>query len=603
MMNIRQMYDSLTNLVSGLGSSRDKAMAGVHTFMPRPQQELEAAYRGNWVARKAIDIPPNDEIKNGRDWQTDDKNIQFLEDEERRIGFWSKLRRARILARLHGGSAIYIGVPAGNLEQPLRVEEIKKEGLLYLHVLTRYELSVTGEIDRDITSEYYGQPELWNISHRGGNLRIHPSRIIRFIGNEVPDLANSPEPYWGDSVLDAILDALDRLEASHQGVAALIQEAKIDIFKIPGLSENLADEEYTSRLQRRFGNANMLKSIVGATVMDTEEEHEQKQVNFGTLPQIMQEFLQSVAGAADIPATRLLGQSPAGMNATGESDYRNYLDRISAGQRLDLTPTISTLDEVIIRSSLGDRPKDIHYTWAPCWQMSEKELADIGKIKAETTKIYVDTAMVPTDALATAVCNQLVEDGQYPGLDKALKESEFEPGEDERTPEEIEQERQLATSPAVEDSYKALLKDATPRTLYVRRDVLNKDEIVRWARAQGIDGDYVEDLHVTLCCSRVPIDWMKVDSDWNETKDGKYMKSPGGARMMERFGDKIVLMFSDWRLSYRHGAFIRAGASHDYPDYQPHVTISYGASKPIDEIEPYVGKIEFGPEIFEEVKT
>ena len=50
-------------------------------------------------------------------------------------------------------------------------------------------------------------------------------------------------------------------------------------------------------------------------------------------------FLQVAAGAADIPVTRLLGQSPAGLSATGESDTRNYYDMIvGAAGGLTLRP-------------------------------------------------------------------------------------------------------------------------------------------------------------------------------------------------------------------------------------------------------------------------
>ena len=83
---------------------------------------------------------------------------------------------------------------------------------------------------------------------------------------------------------------------------------------------------------------------------------------------MLDRFLQSVSGAADIPGTRLLGQSPAGMNATGESDLRNYYDRLQAMFRMD---------EALIRSALGSRPADVYYDWAPLWGMSEKEKADV----------------------------------------------------------------------------------------------------------------------------------------------------------------------------------------------------------------------------------
>lgn len=70
---------------------------------------------------------------------------------------------------------------------------------------------------------------------------------------------------------------------------------------------------------------------------------------------------------------------------------------------------------------------------------------------------------------------------------------------------------------------------------------------------------------------------------------------------MEQFGKATVLLFSSSDLQWRHMAIREAGASWDHPEYQPHVTISYEFDGELSEVEPYRGKIELGPEIFEEI--
>ena len=61
----------------------------------------------------------------------------------------------------------------------------------------------------------------------------------------------------------------------------------------------------------------------------------------------------------------LLGQSPAGMNATGTSDMKNYHGRIQSIQELEPTPAMVRLDECIIRPATGSRDEAIYYEWAP----------------------------------------------------------------------------------------------------------------------------------------------------------------------------------------------------------------------------------------------
>jgi hypothetical protein len=147
---------------------------------------------------------------------------------------------------------------------------------------------------------------------------------------------------------------------------------------------------------------------------------------------------------------------------------------------------------------------------------------------------------------------------------------------------------------------------AEPRTLYVRRNLLNGRDLVAWAKAQGF-GKTLDpsDMHVTVLFSRAPVDWVAMGQDYRD-QDGKggFTIAPGGPRVVERLGDKgaVVLLFASSDLSWRHEEMCERGASHDYPEYQPHVSITYdGGDIDLEGIEPYQGPLKFGPEIFEEV--
>ena len=148
-----------------------------------------------------------------------------------------------------------------------------------------------------------------------------------------------------------------------QSVATLIHEAKLDVIKIPGLTEIFSTTNGTNQLIKRFSEANVAKSVINGILMDAEEEWQRIGVNFQGMPEILQMYLQIAAGAADIPMTRFAGMSPAGLNATGESDLHNYYDRIASDQNLRLTPALEKLDKAIVRSALGKCDDDIFYDW------------------------------------------------------------------------------------------------------------------------------------------------------------------------------------------------------------------------------------------------
>lgn len=417
------VFDRLVNLVSGLGSAKDKASSSIFALALMGKDQLDAAYRGDWIARKVVDIPAFDETRAWRNWQAEQDQIEAIEAEEYRHGIQMKVAAARVRARLYGGAALYLGVDGGQPAEELDLRRVGKGGLKYVHVLNRYEIQ-PGELELDPQSPLFGEPKKYTLTSASkASIDIHPSRVIRFVGADLPD-RNLMLDGWGDSVLQAVDDAVKHAGSAAAAIAALLQEAKVDVIKMPNLMEMVATEEYRQRVIDRFTLANTAKSMVNAILLDAEEEWSQKQVSFAQLPEVLNTYLQIASGAADIPATRLLGQTPGGLQSTGESDLRNYYDRISAGQNLNLRPALYRLDEVIIRSALGDRPPEIHYAWAPLWQISEKERAEIAESKAKTTKTYADTGLLPDPALGKALQNQLVEDGTFAGLAEAIAEFE-----------------------------------------------------------------------------------------------------------------------------------------------------------------------------------
>ena len=136
------------------------------------------------------------------------------------------------------------------------------------------------------------------------------------------------------------------------------------------------------------------------------------------------------------------------------------------------------------------------------------------------------------------------------------------------------------------------------------RKVINGAEIIAWAKSQGFEFTVpAADLHVTVAYSRNPVDWMKVGESWSGDGKGQLKIAPGGARLIDKFGEgAVVLLFNSSELAWRHVSIVEAGASWDWPDYQPHITFTYEpGTVDIDKVEPYRGVIELGPEIFEEL--
>lgn len=593
--------DSLRSLITGLGDPLiDKSASVVYGHHVLSDLQLMNAYRNTWLAKKIVNIPALDALRKWREWQADQGQITLIEGEEKRLGLQQKVLQAKTLARLWGGAVIYIG-DGGDAREPWDYEQTKKGGLKYLTVMSRREM-IAGELELDPTLETYGWPKTYQVANSVEFLDIHPSRIVVQIGDAHPDPWNTNTNVgWGDSVLQSVWTSITNADSTAANIASLVFEANVDVFKIQDLMEHLSSAVYRGKLIDRFTLANIGKSVSKALIVDSDEEYERKQIAFTGLPDVLQQFLILVSGAADIPLTRLLGQSPSGLNSTGEHDMKNYYDRVASMQTLEIGPALHKLDEALIRSALGDRPAEIFYKWAPLEQMSEKELAEIGKMNAETANILAGTGLFMQEELREVVGNQLVEDGFYPGLGDLLKKN------GEQLPEfDLERRateagvKALEAGPQPEEP--GVTGDAAPRPLYLRRDVKNAADIINWYKDQGVPEVYApESMHVTIVYSKKPMDWMAMGQPWDAT-----LEIPeGGPRISERFGDMgdvLVLLFASNELQWRHGLAKELGASSDFPEYQPHISISLRASE-IDlvNVKPWTGPIILGPEVYEEI--
>ncbi|MBB6484856.1 DUF1073 domain-containing protein [Rhizobium lusitanum] len=421
--------DGLVSLASRMGTERDKAASVFYTQPILTDEQIVAAYRGSWLPRKIVDIPALDSCRKWRSWQAAGNQIGLIDAEERRLNLRGKVLEASTKARLFGGAALFIGADDADPELPLEAEWIGKGGIKHLTVLTRRHLAA-GDIDSDPASEWYGKPKFYRLTGASGvQVTIHPSRLVIFKGAMTPgeEFGGLNNHAWGESVLTATFDAIKNADSTAANIASLVFEAKIDIIKVPQFSANIGNQAYEDAVLRRYALANTIKGVNGTLILDAEEEYDSKGAPLSGLTDILMAFLQIVAGAADIPVTRLLGQSPAGMNATGTADMKNYHDRIQAIQELDYTPAMSRLDECLIRSATGARDPAIYTTWTPLEQMSEKERADIFKTKAEAARaLFGSTAgeeIIPRPALSEALLNAFVEDGSLPGLEAAAKSS------------------------------------------------------------------------------------------------------------------------------------------------------------------------------------
>lgn len=375
--------DSLTNMVANLGTQRDKRSHNHFGFQFVSQFELEAAYQSNWIARQIVDVPNEDAC---REWRVfNGAEAKEIAQEEKRLGLQQLYQNASCWSDLYGGAGI-IMITNQNLSQPLRPERIKKGDLKKLLVLDRWDLQPQEFNYTDPLADNWMLPEFYTFVN--GQTRVHHSHVVRLEGARLPRRLSQFEQGWGDSRLRRAMDDLRDAVATKGGVASLVLEANVDVITRQGLSSALASPECDS-ITKRYQLFGMMKSLVNLALLDANETLDRKSLSFTGLSQIMEQFIVWVSGAAQIPVTKLFGQSASGLNATGEGDLNNYYDAIKARQDGPNRRHLELIDQVLVRSAVGSFPDDLEFEWQPLAQASGLEQAqqDLADAQADTANL------------------------------------------------------------------------------------------------------------------------------------------------------------------------------------------------------------------------
>lgn len=381
--------DGLMNVVSGLGTARGKRAHNrfVHDLTAN-FKELEAAYETNWIARQIVDIPADDMT---REWRTIKcQAADEIRQEEDRLSLQACVNDALSWARLYGGSAI-LPLTNQDLEKPFNPELVTKGGVQRLMVFDRWELTPHAYNTWNVLAENYLQPEFYTL-YQGGQ-RIHWTHLIKFIGAKLPRRQRVILQGWGDSELRKCLEDIKDTASAKGGIAELMQSANLDVISREGLTEDLSTGQ-ESKIIQRYTLFDQMKSIVNTALLDADEKLDRLTLNLSGVSQVIDTFMVWIAGAADIPVTRLFGQSAAGLNASGEGDLKNYYDSIRSRQTSQLDKPMALLDAIVVRSALGAMPADYNYDWNRLMQPNRLQEAQAKKVEAETDVILLDAGVV-----------------------------------------------------------------------------------------------------------------------------------------------------------------------------------------------------------------
>lgn len=424
--------DGYVNLLNKYGTKQDNSEAYKFEREPViPDMQLTGLYEGNGLFSKIIDTPAEEALKHGFDLnlKSDEVNA-FVEDALDDLEWEEKAATAIKWARLYGGALIVMLIDDGRgLEEPVDWEHIRS-----IDELRVYERSI---VQPDSSSLYqqdyggkgvgnrvskFGQPEYYYVSSIYGSFKVHESRCLVFHNGVLPEqTSNATYLFWGTPEYVRIRRALRETVTAHTDSVKLLERSVQAIYSMKGLASLLTTDDGENQVLKRLQLVDTSRGLLNSIAIDSEgENYDFKTFQFSGVKDVIDATCNMLSALTNIPQTILFGRSPAGMNATGDSDFESYYNFVEKIQRLMLKRNLRTLLDVVFRAGIasGDVAEEPDYKleFKPLWSLSDTEQATVDQTKAQTALVKAQTAQAYVDMQAldpTEVRRRLASDEEF----------------------------------------------------------------------------------------------------------------------------------------------------------------------------------------------
>jgi len=410
--NVR-VGDGFINLVSKIGIGADNQISKysyARSSLSRNREKLANMHRTSWLTGASIDTIAEDMVKKGIDIKGEVKpnDIVLINNKLSELGVWTKLKENILWGRLFGGSIAAIEIEGHSSETPLKIETIAKDQFKGLIVYDRFDIKPSTD---DLVNDggiYHGLPKYYNILN--SNVKYHYTRIIRHIGIKLTKVQEIEEEFWGASLIERLEAPIVGFDTTSAGINSLISKAYLRTISVEGLRDILSmGGEAEQSLIKMFHYMGYLQSTEGVTLIDKEDTFQAHRYSFAGLDDVLMANGKQVAGASKTPMIKLFGESPGGLNATGESDLTIYNDGILTEQETHLREPLTRILKIGYWSTFGkEPPEDLSFNFTSLKEMDEKEKAEIAATKTNSIVLAYDSGVID-DAVALKELKQLAE--------------------------------------------------------------------------------------------------------------------------------------------------------------------------------------------------
>lgn len=324
------------------------------------RQLLSQLYVEHGIVQTLVDQPVDDAFRAGfniKSGQLDGNQIEEIQRYLLGSGALFALKQGLKWTRLYGGGGVLF-VTGQDPQKPLDIAKFKKDSPILFQPVDMWELyqdkiNIEGDMHpQDNDDEFY---------HYYGK-RVHKSRIMKFDGKAAPSFIRPRLRGWGMSEVERMVRSINQYMKNQDVIFELLDEAKVDVYKIDGFNTALINANGTQAIQKRIQMSNLIKNYLNAITMDMKDEYEQKQMNFSGLDAMLTQVRIQVASDVKMPVSKLFGVSQAGLGS-GEDEIENYNSMIEGEVRGKCKEAVLEMIEVACQVLFNFIPDDMDIEW------------------------------------------------------------------------------------------------------------------------------------------------------------------------------------------------------------------------------------------------
>ena len=395
------------------------AWYGSQTFIG---YQLAALVAQHWLVRKACDVPARDAIRNGFDIVTSDGDdvpedlLKYLKRADKRYGLMRNLLQYVAMGRVFGIRICLFKVKSTDPDyytKPFNIDSVTEGSYQGMVQVDPYWCSpmLDGPSASQPDTMHFYEPTWWQINGK----RYHRSHLVIFRNGEVADILKPQYLYGGLPVPQLVMERIYGAERTANEAPLLAMTKRTMVLKTDTAQVVANYDKTASRLtflQRLWSN-------FGTRLIDEGDELTQIDTSLSDMDAVIMTQYQLVAAAAEMPATKLLGTSVKGFNATGEYDESVYHETLESMQTHDLSPLVDRHHQLCLASApaaLREAHKGVllETSWQSLDTPTAKELAEINKIDAEADAALVGAGSIDgTDSRRRIATNRL---SNYSGI-------------------------------------------------------------------------------------------------------------------------------------------------------------------------------------------